>query len=327
LRNLQLERESFLSDGLSGCLSADAEPAKGVAIMSSRFTLAPSGWTSTTRHCISGCCILALSAGCDSPTRPPEEPPPLPDAMVDQVGLPENYVTRFSAFYVFDRADNRQVRVVYANDSAAAGLPFKLGSILVMETYSAKTDAQGLVLDAAGRYQRNALAGIFVMRKEKWFGRRYKEHQTGEWEYASFRLNMSGDTIPNVVGEAATQACAVCHLDAGLSRDWVFRANIRFANRSGAIPQPEPGQAPEQPFVDNYTFVPATITVPVNTRVSWTNRDQVKHTVTATNASFSGYLPQGATFGRMFTTAGTFEYFCAIHPGMRATIIVTPVQP
>jgi plastocyanin len=288
--------------------------------MSSRFMLAQSRWTKITRRTISGCCFLAFSAGCDSPTRPPEGPPPLPEATFDQVGLPEDYATRFSPFYVFDRADNRQVRVVYANDSAAAGVPFKHGSVLVMETYRAKTDAGVVVPDGAGRYQRDALRGIFVMRKERWFGRRYKEFQTGEWEYASF---LAENKAPNVVGDAAAQGCAVCHLDAGPARDWVYRANIHFVSASGAIPHPTAGQLPEQPFVDNYTFVPATITVPVNTTVTWTNRDQVKHTVTA-NASFSIFLSQGASVGRRFEMAGTFEYFCAIHPAMRATVIVQP---
>jgi plastocyanin len=283
--------------------------------MNSRFVLTTSGPTT----CFALCCSLALSAGCESTTIPPIEPEP----EFDQVGLPEDYATRFTAFYVFDRATlPRQVRVVYANDLATAGVPFKRGSILVMETYPAIADAQGPVLDDDGRYQRatSAPGGIFVMRKEQWFGRRYKESQTGEWEYASF----SADGTPNVVGDAAARACAVCHLDAGPARDWVYRANIHFADASGAVPQPPPGQAPEDFFIDNYTYVPATITVPLNTRITWTNKDQVKHTVTATNGTFSGYLSQGATYPRMFNTAGTFEILCAIHPTMRATVIVEP---
>ena len=270
------------------------------------------------RHIMVPCCILAVAVGCGESTQP-EEPPPLPQPTADQVGLPDSYATRFTPFYVFDRADNKQVRVVYANAAALAGRPFALGSILVMETYHAQLDAQGAPsMDAQGRYVRGALAGIFVMRKEKWFGRRYKVNQTGEWEYASFRP----DKTSNVVGDAAAQACAVCHLDAGPSRDWVYRADIHFDGASGAIPQPQAGQPADQPFVLNYTFVPDTTTVPVGTRVTWTNDDQVKHTVTATDATFSGLLPQGATFSRTFSTAGTFNYFCAIHPAMKGTVVV-----
>ena len=261
-----------------------------------------------------------LAAACDESTAPP----PLPEPAADQVGLPENYATQFTPFYVFDRPDNRQVRVVYANAAAAAavsGRPFAHGSILVMETYRADTNALGApIRDAGGRYQRGALTGIFVMRKEKWFGRRYGEFQTGEWEYASFRADSA--RTANVVGDAAAQACAVCHLDSEQSRDWVYRANIHFGEASGAVPEPRPSQPAEQPFVLNYTFLPDTITVALNTTVTWTNEDVVKHTVTADDGSFSGLVTQGATFPRQFRSAGTFEYFCAIHPRMRGTVIV-----
>jgi hypothetical protein len=65
--------------------------------------------------------------------------------------------------------------------------------VLVMETYRARLDAQGVpVRDANGRYERDALLGIFVMRKDKWFGRRYNESQTGDWEYASFLAERCG---------------------------------------------------------------------------------------------------------------------------------------
>ena len=273
------------------------------------------------RQTIVGCCILAFSAAaCDETT----SPPPLPEPAADQVGLPENYATQFTPFYVFDRPDNRQVRVVYANTAAAAavsGRPFALGSILVMETWPAKKDAQGIPLvDANGRYLRDTLSGIFVMRKEKWFGRRYGVNQTGDWEYASFLAD--ADRTPNVVGDAAEERCAICHLDAGPSRDWVYRANIHFGEASGAVPEPRPSQPAEQPFVLNYTFLPDTITVALNTTVTWTNEDVVKHTVTADDGSFSGLVTQRATFPRQFRSAGTFEYFCAIHPRMRGTVIV-----
>jgi hypothetical protein len=277
------------------------------------------------RQIIVGCCILAVSVACDESTQPVEAPP-LPAPTADQVGLPENYATQFTSFYVFDRppltpGSAHQVRVVYANAAAVAGRPYALGSILVMETWPAKKDAQGIPLvDANGRYLRDTLSGIFVMRKEKWFGRRYGVNQTGDWEYASFLAD--ADRTANVVGDAAEERCAICHLEAGPSRDWVYRGNIFFSGASGKIPEPPPGQPPDRPFIDNYTFVPDTITVAVGTTVRWKNDDQVKHTVTADDLSFSGLVSQGATFPRPFNTAGTFEYFCAIHPRMRGTVIV-----
>lgn len=265
--------------------------------------------------------LLPLLSSCDSSTEPAETAPPIPAATFDQVGLPANYATTFRPFYVLDRPDNRQVRVVYANDSANVGMPFRHGSILVMETYRARLDAQGVpVRDANGRYERDALLGIFVMRKEKWFGRRYGENQTGDWEYASF----TADRAPSVVGEAAGPGCAVCHLAASPARDWVYRANIRFSGGSGAVPVVPANQAANQPLIENYTFLPSTITIRPGTRVTWTNRDQVQHTITATNAAFSGFLAQGASASLTFNTPGTVNYFCAIHPTMRASVIVQP---
>ena len=129
-----------------------------------------------------------------------------------------------------------------------------------------------------------------------------------------------------MVGDAAAQACAICHLDAGLSRDWVYRANLHFDGASGAIPQPPAGQAADKPFIDNYTFVPGTTTVPVGTRVTWTNDDQVKHTVTATNGNFSELVSQGASFSRTFSgPVGSRQALApypivASLPGRRATM-------
>jgi plastocyanin len=261
----------------------------------------------------------ATSCGDDSAVAP-EAPPPLPAATEDRVGLPANYASVLKPFYVYDRPDNRQVRVVYGNDAARAGQPYARGSILVMETWSTQQNAGVPVLDANGRYQKNALTGIFVMRKEQWFGLRYKEHQTGEWEYASYRP----DLTPLVVGDAAAQQCAVCHLDAAPSRDWVYRGNLFYAGGSGALPQLPANHPADQPMISSYTFLPAAITIKPGTRLTWTNVDHVKHTLTLDTGGFSGLISQGASLGLTFNSAGTFRFLCAIHSTMRMTVVVAP---
>jgi hemoglobin len=154
-------------------------------------------------------------------------PTPRPAPEEDRVGFPAGYQTNFQTFFVFDRPDNRQVRVVFANDQAAAakpGEPFPYGSILVMETHRAVVDGDGNPeLDAEGRYQRGELAGIFVMRKEPGFGAAYEALRTGEWEYVAYRPDGTHLTPPR-----NTAGCAACHTDAGGTRDWVFRANLFF---------------------------------------------------------------------------------------------------
>ena len=77
--------------------------------------------------------------------------------------------------------------------------------------------------------------------------------------------------------------------------------------------------------IDNFAFVPATLTVPTGSTVTWTNHDEEPHTVAANDGSFRspGMGSQG-TYSHTFPTAGKFDYVCSIHPYMHATVVVTP---
>ena len=77
--------------------------------------------------------------------------------------------------------------------------------------------------------------------------------------------------------------------------------------------------------IDNYSFSPGTLTVPLGTTVTWTNRDAEVHTVVAddTPPTFrSAGLDTGDSFSFTFSKAGTFPYHCSVHPHMTGTIIV-----
>jgi plastocyanin len=76
--------------------------------------------------------------------------------------------------------------------------------------------------------------------------------------------------------------------------------------------------------IDNFAFVPATLTVPAGSTVTWTNYDEEPHTVAASDGSFHspGMGSQG-TYSHTFPTAGRFDYVCSIHPFMHATVVVT----
>jgi plastocyanin len=80
-----------------------------------------------------------------------------------------------------------------------------------------------------------------------------------------------------------------------------------------------------------FQFERPILEVPVGTRVIWTNRDQIEHTVSAgvpdrILADFGGTLPgKGSSFGVTFDRAGTYHYFCARHSFMRGEIrVLTP---
>jgi plastocyanin len=88
-------------------------------------------------------------------------------------------------------------------------------------------------------------------------------------------------------------------------------------------PQPTDANGGPQVTAENFNFVSASVTVPAGTTVVWTNADDVEHTVTASDNSFSSQpIETGGQFSYTFSTPGTYDYFCAIHPFMTGKVIV-----
>ena len=80
---------------------------------------------------------------------------------------------------------------------------------------------------------------------------------------------------------------------------------------------------PNEVIVENFSFQPGTLEVKAGTTVTWVNRDDVPHTVYDNNKAFkSGTLDTDAKFSYKFTSAGTYSYFCSLHPRMTGQIIV-----
>ena len=75
--------------------------------------------------------------------------------------------------------------------------------------------------------------------------------------------------------------------------------------------------------IDNFSFGPGTLTVSVGTTVTWNNRDDIPHTVVSTEGAFkSKVLDTDEKFSFTFSKAGTFPYFCSIHPKMTGKVVV-----
>jgi plastocyanin len=88
---------------------------------------------------------------------------------------------------------------------------------------------------------------------------------------------------------------------------------------ASAQPKPETMEVK----IDNFTFGPAELTVMVGTTITWTNRDDIPHTVVNTDKAFkSKVLDTDAQFSFTFSTPGTFPYFCSIHPKMTGKVVV-----
>jgi plastocyanin len=75
--------------------------------------------------------------------------------------------------------------------------------------------------------------------------------------------------------------------------------------------------------VDNFSFGPDTLTVPANTTVTWVNKDDVPHVIASNDGLFkSKALDTDDKYSYTFTKAGTFSYYCSIHPKMVGKIVV-----
>jgi len=85
----------------------------------------------------------------------------------------------------------------------------------------------------------------------------------------------------------------------------------------------EQTNARSQVTVDNFSFAPATTSVPIGTTITWTNRDDVPHTIVSTEQKFrSPVLDTDEQFSHRFDVPGTCNYFCSMHPTMTGRIVV-----
>jgi len=81
--------------------------------------------------------------------------------------------------------------------------------------------------------------------------------------------------------------------------------------------------SPRQVAIDNFSFSPAELTVPVGEKVVWVNHDDVPHTVVSNSKLFaSKAMDTDDKYEHVFAAAGTYPYFCSVHPHMTGTIVV-----
>ena len=74
--------------------------------------------------------------------------------------------------------------------------------------------------------------------------------------------------------------------------------------------------------IDNFTFAPQELTLKVGDSVTWTNHDDMPHTIVSAGKFRSKTLDTDGTFSFTFTTAGDYKYFCSLHPHMTGMIKV-----
>jgi amicyanin len=95
----------------------------------------------------------------------------------------------------------------------------------------------------------------------------------------------------------------------------VLAASVLFARADGPT---------STVSIDNFSFGPQTVTVKAGTTVTWTNKDDIPHGIASANNAFKKgpALDTDESFSFTFTTPGTYQYFCYLHPHMVGSIVV-----
>ncbi len=89
--------------------------------------------------------------------------------------------------------------------------------------------------------------------------------------------------------------------------------------------EPAPLSATPTVHIKNFAFEPTPLTVHVGDSVTFVNDDDEAHTVTASDKSFDSEGLDGAgSWQHVFAKAGTYHYFCELHPYMKAIVVVLP---
>jgi len=103
----------------------------------------------------------------------------------------------------------------------------------------------------------------------------------------------------------------------------VLIASIVFLARTSSVSVNAEQAASPNVKIDNLSFGPATLTVSAGTTVTWTNGDDIPHTVVSTESAFkSKAVDTDEKFSYTFAKPGTYSYFCSIHPKMTGKVVV-----
>jgi amicyanin len=98
---------------------------------------------------------------------------------------------------------------------------------------------------------------------------------------------------------------------------------VRAGSSNNNSSNDRPTAVPAVVKIDNFSFEPQTLTVPAGTTVTWTNQDDIPHTAVSTEGVFkSKVMDTDEKFSYTFTKAGTYPYYCTIHPKMTGKVVV-----
>ena len=112
-------------------------------------------------------------------------------------------------------------------------------------------------------------------------------------------------------------------LIAGMAAPVMIAMLLLLAGSPSVKANDQPSAANAQVKIDNFVFGPDTLTVPVGATVTWTNKDDIPHTTVSTDGVFkSKVMDTDEKFSYTFAKAGTYPYYCTIHPKMTGKVVV-----
>jgi len=110
---------------------------------------------------------------------------------------------------------------------------------------------------------------------------------------------------------------------AGLASPLLIGLALLLPGSPSLAASSQPSSATAAVTIDNFSFTPAELTVSVGTTVIWTNRDDIPHTIVSNDGVFKSKVRDtDETFSFTFDKAGTYSYFCSVHPKMTGKIVV-----
>ncbi|MBU0604206.1 MAG: cytochrome P460 family protein [Gammaproteobacteria bacterium] len=173
------------------------------------------------KRIVSAVALGLIVAGCSQMAPPPA-------ALNDgELAFPDGYKSWPVFLSAVQREDAKQIRDIYMNGEAARGSSssgFPQGSVLVMENWAVKLDADGKPMKGAdGKLVKDKLAAVFVMGKNPGWGAQVPaEQKNGNWIYTAFKGN------GELNGDAKYNTCRGCHTPLK-DKDFVFRYDEHFA--------------------------------------------------------------------------------------------------
>lgn len=110
---------------------------------------------------------------------------------------------------------------------------------------------------------------------------------------------------------------------AGVAVPVMITVLLLFAGSRNVKAADQPSDANANVKIDNFVFGPQTITVPAGTTVTWTNKDDIPHTVVSTDGVFKSKVRDtDEQFSYKFEKTGTYSYYCSVHPKMTGKVVV-----